>query len=81
MKDDVSKSLIISNFQKKISKSPDFSGAKGPLQITCMEFSMYIIPGKKSAFWQLVAVVIEPKTMQSGKKRRKISQKSKEKFA
>ena len=45
---------------------------------------MYIIPGKKSASWQLVAVLMGQKTMQSGKKRRKIAKinpKSKEKFA
>ena len=28
---------------------------------------MYIIPGKKSAAWQLVAVVLGPKTMPRGK--------------
>ena len=58
---------------------------------------MYIIPGKKSASWQLVAVVLGlktmprgkndakwPKTTQSVKTRRKIAKtnpKSKEKFA
>ena len=42
------------------------------------------ISGKKLAFWQLVAVDMGQKTMQSGKKRRKITKinpKSKEKFA
>ena len=34
---------------------------------------MYIIPGKKSASWQLVAVFFGLKTMPSGKKRRKIA--------
>ena len=34
---------------------------------------MLIIPEKKSASWQLVAVVMGQKTMQSGKKRRKIA--------
>ena len=45
---------------------------------------MYIIHGEKSASWQLVAVVVGLKTMQSGKKRRqiaKINPKSKKKFA
>ena len=45
---------------------------------------VYIIPGKKVASWQLVAVVMGLKTMQSGKKRRKIAKinpKSKEKIA
>ena len=45
---------------------------------------VHIIPGKKSASWQLVSVVIGLKTMQSGKKERKIAKinpKSKEKFA
>ena len=32
-----------------------------------------IIPGKKSATWQLVTVVLGPKTMQNGQKRRKIA--------
>ena len=45
---------------------------------------MYIIHGEKSASWQLVAVVVGLKTMQSGKKRCKIDKikpKAKEKFA
>ena len=44
---------------------------------------MNIIPGKKSASWQLVAIVMGLKTMQSGEKRRKtalFNPKSKEKF-
>ena len=40
---------------------------------------IYIIPGKKSASWQLVAVVVGPKT--KGRKIAKINPKSKEKFA
>ena len=46
--------------------------------------AVYIIPGIKSPSWQLVAVVMGIKTMQSGKKRRKIAKinsKSKENFA
>ena len=46
-----------------------------------IQIHIYTIPGKKSASWQLVAVVMVLKTMQNGKKRRKISLKSKEKFA
>ena len=43
---------------------------------------MYIIAGKKSSSWQLVAGVKWPKSTQSGKKRRKMAKtnsKSKEK--
>ena len=43
----------------------------------------YISPGRKSASWQLAAVVMGLKTMQRGKKRSrivKINPKSKEKF-
>ena len=36
-------------------------------------FYMYIIAGKKSASWQLVAVVMGLKTMESGKKLNKIA--------
>ena len=46
--------------------------------------NIYIIAGKKSASWQLVAVVFGLKTMRRGKNRRKIDKintKPKEKFA
>ena len=36
-------------------------------------YILYIIPGKDSASWQLVAVVMGLKTMQSGKKQRNIA--------
>ena len=48
------------------------------------ETHIYTISGKKLASWQLVAVVMRLKTMQSGEKRLKIAKinpKSKEKFA
>ena len=37
---------------------------------------MYIIAGKKSASWQLVAIVEGPKMTQSGKKRHEIAKTS-----
>ena len=40
-----------------------------------LSFPLYIIPGKKSAYWQLVAVVKGTKTMQSGQKQRKLPKK------
>ena len=36
-------------------------------------YILYIIPGKDSASWQLIAVVMGLKTMQSGKKQRNIA--------
>ena len=40
-----------------------------PIRLTLFSFTINIciIPGKKSASWQLVAIVIGPKTMQGGK--------------